>query len=154
MHNEYLSKLFDYDNEVNQKVLDHLLKQSVLPDRVRAIFTHIVMTKKVWLKRIRGEDWSHLSIWPDFGLEKCKDLISENRKEFHKFLADKSETDLQENIRYTNSKGIDFENSIRDILMHLLIHGGYHRGQIAKIVRETGGEPVNTDYIMHIREPI
>jgi uncharacterized damage-inducible protein DinB len=32
-------------------------------------------------------------------------------------------------------------------LMHVALHGAYHRGQIAQVIRQGGGEPVNTDFI-------
>ncbi|MFI5245590.1 MAG: DinB family protein [Gemmatimonadales bacterium] len=36
--------------------------------------------------------------------------------------------------------------------MHVALHGAYHRGQVARIVRGEGGAPQGTDYIFHIRE--
>jgi uncharacterized damage-inducible protein DinB len=32
-----------------------------------------------------------------------------------------------------------------------VVHGGYHRGQIAAAVREAGGEPAYTDFIHAVR---
>jgi uncharacterized damage-inducible protein DinB len=32
------------------------------------------------------------------------------------------------------------------------MHSGYHRGQIAAAVRESGGEPAYTDYIHAVRQ--
>ncbi|MGH9479278.1 MAG: DinB family protein [Terriglobales bacterium] len=34
-----------------------------------------------------------------------------------------------------------------DILMHVALHSGYHRGQIAADMRSGGLEPAYTDYI-------
>jgi uncharacterized damage-inducible protein DinB len=41
---------------------------------------------------------------------------------------------------------------VRDILMHVLMHGVYHRGQIAAAVRDRAGEPAYTDFIEAVRK--
>ena len=37
------------------------------------------------------------------------------------------------------------------VLTHVALHGSYHRGQIAALIRSGGDEPINTDYIMWLR---
>ena len=54
-------------------------------------------------------------------------------------------------VEYVNSKGEPWHSLADDILMHVIIHGGYHRGQIATIVRQSGATPAYTDYIHCIR---
>lgn len=36
-------------------------------------------------------------------------------------------------------------------LAHVVLHGSYHRGQIALLTRAGGGTPAATDYILFIR---
>jgi uncharacterized damage-inducible protein DinB len=38
------------------------------------------------------------------------------------------------------------------LFAHVALHGAYHRGQIAWLVRDSSHEPVNTDFIMFARE--
>ena len=54
-------------------------------------------------------------------------------------------------IDYTNSIGEKWSNRVLDILTHVVIHGAYHRGQIAIIVRDGGDAPAYTDYIHCLR---
>ena len=54
-------------------------------------------------------------------------------------------------MRYRNTKGDEYANSVLDILTHVVIHGAYHRGQIARIIGRAGGQSPNTDYIAFIR---
>jgi len=37
------------------------------------------------------------------------------------------------------------------ILSHVIIHGGYHRGQIAILLRQAGSDPAVTDFIAYVR---
>ncbi len=53
---------------------------------------------------------------------------------------------------YKNLKGSLFETLLSDILAHMVNHGSYHRGQIASLIKKSGGEPAGTDYIGYVRE--
>jgi uncharacterized damage-inducible protein DinB len=53
---------------------------------------------------------------------------------------------------YRNQSDQEFSTSIVDILTHVVIHGSYHRGQIAKILGRAGAAAPMTDYIAYVRE--
>ena len=61
------------------------------------------------------------------------------------------EKPLARTIVYTNSKGEPWSSRVSDVLMHVVLHGGYHRGQIAADLREAGFTPAYTDYIEAVR---
>jgi len=61
------------------------------------------------------------------------------------------EIDLAAIINYSNSQGQPFSNSVRAILFHIVNHSTYHRGQIATEFRNSGIEPIHTDYILYKR---
>jgi len=60
-------------------------------------------------------------------------------------------SDVARAIDYRNSAGQAFRSTVEDILLHVALHGTYHRGQIALVIRGGGGEPASTDYIAFIR---
>lgn len=60
-------------------------------------------------------------------------------------------TDLSREFAYTNPKGEQFRNRVGDVALHVAFHGVYHRGQIAALVRQHGGEPAYTDFIQAVR---
>jgi len=55
-------------------------------------------------------------------------------------------------IRYRNSKGEEYANSLAEIIYHLVNHGTYHRGNITAMLRQLGHQGVATDYIVYLRE--
>lgn len=59
---------------------------------------------------------------------------------------------LVRTISYTNTKGAAFNNTVEEILHHMVMHGMYHRGQVARGVRQAGGVPLPTDFIVYVRE--
>ena len=67
-----------------------------------------------------------------------------------------SEADLDSPIHYRNTRNQEFTSRIVDILTHVVIHGAYHRGQIARVLGVSAGSTVNTDFITFARnvEPL
>ena len=55
-------------------------------------------------------------------------------------------------VSYQNSKGETWSSRKDDILMHLITHSAYHRGQVAAAVRAAGSTPAYTDFIHSIRQ--
>lgn len=59
---------------------------------------------------------------------------------------------LNQNLVYRTTQGVEFQTPIREVLTHLLMHSAYHRGQVAAAVREAGGKPAATDYVVFLRQ--
>ncbi|MCB0712690.1 MAG: hypothetical protein KDD67_10205 [Ignavibacteriae bacterium] len=151
MATEYFSRLYTYDNHVNRQVLAQLRQLGTVGEQSRNVFSHLLQAKKLWMWRMRGEDYRTLIVWPELSWEECELLIEENEQDWTKFIAGLDDVALDHEVAYTNSKGNQFSSPIREILTHVLIHGGYHRGQIASAVRRGGAEPLLTDYIAWTR---
>ena len=59
---------------------------------------------------------------------------------------------LRAKVEYRNSKGEAFSSQVEDVLMHVILHSAYHRGQIAMEMRAAGVEPAYTDFIHAVRQ--
>jgi uncharacterized damage-inducible protein DinB len=146
----YLRRLFAQVAWADARVL--ALLRTVEDERGVRLLAHLVGAERVWLTRLRGEDSSRLEIWPSLSLAECEELAAESRAGYAAYLDGLSEHDLPEPVTYRNSTGAEFHTARLDILTHVALHGSYHRGQIAQLVRGAGAEPVNTDYIVWVRE--
>jgi uncharacterized damage-inducible protein DinB len=51
-------------------------------------------------------------------------------------------------IKFVTRKGMAYSLPISDIVMQVVNHGSYHRGQIVNMIRMLGVEPVQTDYFI------
>lgn len=147
----YFARLFDYDSAMNRQVLELLRARPDTDERTRRIFAHLLQANRLWLRRISGREYMSMVIWPELSWEECGKLIDEEEGNWREYLNGLSNDDLSRIAVYNNSKGEEFRTPVRDILTHVLIHGGYHRGQVAYAVRSAGGEPINTDYITYTR---
>jgi uncharacterized damage-inducible protein DinB len=151
MSTDYLVELFEYDSTVNRELLDALRASANLSERAMAIFAHLLSAKKVWMERW-DDSPANSPIWPSLDFSRCQALIDQNRRSYKGYLWDMSKSDMMDTVQYQNSKGAEFMNRVRDGLLHVLTHSGYHRGQIAQLIRQEGGGPINSGYIFYLRD--
>jgi uncharacterized damage-inducible protein DinB len=66
-----------------------------------------------------------------------------------------SEAQLVEEVRFTFTDGDAGRMTRQEILMHVLTHGGYHRGAVGQVLRSVGIAPPRDLYarFLHATEP-
>lgn len=144
-----LDKLFEHMWWAHDALMSELRREPPDPDTLR-LFAHIMGTEHRWLTRIDAVE-PRVAVWPTLSLDESAELEGENRARFRELLASPRDV-LARRIRYRNSLGHDFDNDVEEILTHVALHGHYHRGQIARVMRASGREPVYTDYIGYLRK--
>ena len=145
----YVSRLLRYDVWANQETLRSLSQQAAPPKSLRWL-GHIVGAERLWIARLVGEPPS-LSVWPDLTIEQYRFHLEELSRLWPEYMSGMRPERLSDDISYVNSKGEPWNSTIGDILTHITIHSGYHRGQIASDMRTAGQEPAYTDYIHAVR---
>jgi uncharacterized damage-inducible protein DinB len=90
-----------------------------------------------------------MPVWPEFKMDELPRVLEAVSGEWEKFLEAPA---LDAGCEYTNSKGERFTSPVGDILMHVVNHSTYHRGQIAADMRASGMEPAYTDFIHAARQ--
>ena len=149
---ETINRLFTYDSWAITRALNSLKSiPNHSPQAGRAL-AHLLVAEKVWYMRVSGEDTSAINLSPELSIGECEKLAEENRKAYAAYLTTFSSDTLDSVVTYRNSKGVEFHTPVREILLHVMLHGAYHRGQIATAVRSGGDAPGNTDYITFVRE--
>jgi uncharacterized damage-inducible protein DinB len=120
------------------------------PARAVRLYAHVAAAEHVWLSRLRGRA-PRVAVWPELDLEQAAALAAENAGDLAAYVDTLSADDLPREIVYRNSAGDEFRSAIGDVLMHVCLHGSYHRGQVAMLLRDAGAEPRPTDYIAFTR---
>lgn len=145
----YLKRLFEYDDWANREVVTSLQKLPYAPHKAVRLMAHVVAVEYVWLARLKGQ--ADPAVWPEWTVAE----ISRQREALPNIVAEyfKSEAagNFETAISYANTKGERWTNSVGDILMHIVMHSTYHRGQVATVLRDTGIAPPYTDYIQAVR---
>jgi uncharacterized damage-inducible protein DinB len=147
----HIRRLYDHMVWADARTLNSLRSMHAAPLDALRLYGHLLAAEHVWLSRMEGRD-PDVAVWPALDLDECAALSARNHATFAVMAETLSTTELQRKVSYRNSKGEEFVNTVEDIWMHIAMHGAYHRGQVARIVRGEGGAPQSTDYIFFIRE--
>ena len=114
------------------------------------LMAHILGAEHVWLARLNQRSPA-IAVWPDLSLEACAELAAATHREFESLLVTLDDENLGREEPYTNSAGQHFRSTVLDILLQVALHGAYHRGQVAQLLRQAGSTPIPTDYIAFVR---
>ena len=146
---DFFRKLFSYDEWAISRSLRSIDTSSA--SEAKLLLSHILLAEKIWLTRLNGNDSAGIPTFEEFPIEECERMAAELHRGYVKFIDSLSEAALDRSITYKNTKGEEFETPIREILTHVGLHGAYHRGQIAWLVRMGGDTAINTDFITFTR---
>jgi uncharacterized damage-inducible protein DinB len=117
--------------------------------RAVSILGHVQWARRLWLSRlVNGPAPRRVETW-------TVDRLAEEARELDtlwgRYLDRLKEPDLGTIVRYTSTEGLGYDQPVHEILTQVFQHAAYHRGQIAMLVRQCGGEPAETDYIVFTR---
>jgi uncharacterized damage-inducible protein DinB len=146
---DFFLKWYQYNAWANHRVIGCLEQQAVTDEKILSIFGHCMAANFIWLNRICGLPKSEYELWGNYDLTTLKKMVDDADNQWMQFL--NTQTDFDRILKYQNYVGNYFENSVEQIMIHLVNHGTYHRGQVAMLLRQKGYEPVNTDYITYDR---
>jgi uncharacterized damage-inducible protein DinB len=147
---EHLRRLFDHMAWADAKAIGALRKSRGATELAQSELSHILGVEHVWLTRLEQRP-ATVAVWPTLTVDDCEKLAKQNRAEFLEFLDQQDAESLERTVHYRNSAGAEFDTKISDILLHVALHGSYHRGKVAAALRTCGAEPAPTDYISFVR---
>lgn len=152
---------FEYEKDSHRKVLASF--ETVPPDRrdgepfQKALVTlgHIIAARQIWLYRFGITKDAPASFFPTgISSGELRASLAIMERDWDAYLAALTDDDIARNFEYKSSDAGWFRSSLDDILAQVFGHSWYHRGQIATLVRASGGEPAVTDLVYWSREPI
>ena len=147
---EQLHKLVEHAAWADALIADAIQKQADVAEDTIELFAHVLGAEEVWLSRLEQRP-SKLAVWPKLSREQLSETAAATAQAYRAYVSRLTSADLATEVPYKNSIGQAFRTPIGEILMHVAMHGSYHRGQIASQVRRAGGNPAPTDYIGFVR---
>ncbi len=147
---DYLRRVFAHMRWADERALEALRTAANPPQKAVEIYAHILGAEHVWLARLRQVP-AAIAVWPPMSVGDCGLLAQANAEQYERFVATLDAPALDREVPYTNSAGMSFRSTVGDILLHVALHGSYHRGQVALLLREADRVPQATDYIAFVR---
>lgn len=143
-----------FDNWANDLILQALKTSAHSGDKPVQIFGHLLLAESEWLMRMTGAraDSTNFNFRSIQTVEDCENFFGENKQRYESFFADLWEEKLDMTATYKNSKGLEFTNTLREILTHVFFHSVQHRGQIIQLIRAAGETPPYIDFIGLLRK--
>jgi uncharacterized damage-inducible protein DinB len=148
---DYHRRQFVYDAWANREVLQGIKASGGETARPLQLLAHILAAKSLWLERLQSKPQS-LPVWPELTLAQCEAESEKINVSWQDYLNGLASSQLQETISYKNTQGQLWSSVVQDILTHVIMHGAYHRGQIATAMRASGLTPAYTDFIHAVRQ--
>ncbi|AHM61485.1 DinB family protein [Flammeovirgaceae bacterium 311] len=145
-------KLLNYNTWANRRFLSSLQENTVVNNKVFLLLSHLLTAEEVWLCRVKGLAAPVQRLWEIYPNATLPLMLEENSREWIGYLNNCSDSDLEREIVYQNTKGETFSTRLDDIIMHMINHGSHHRGQIASMLQQEKVQVPASDYIVYVRE--
>ena len=114
---------------------------------VLATLTHIFAGDRIWLSRLQGNPrFTLLDAGEDFSLEQLAAAWPAIYDGLSAYLAT---AQVDGDLHWTNLQGKKASLPVWQVLLHVVNHATYHRGQITTMIRQLGGNAVSTDLIYY-----
>lgn len=144
---------YDYERDCNAKCIA-MLRSVPEANRTQPAFTraldkmaHLVAARHMWLFRLGIARDKPAGSFPGGTLDEIAARIPHVEQMWVDYLASLTETQLESEFTWQGLDGKWRRWRLVDLLTQVFGHHWYHRGQIAMLVKDAGGEPVNTDFI-------
>ena len=144
-----LERLFAYDAWANAESLKSVSEAGAPAPAVR-LMAHVAAAEQLWKGRLHA-DPAPVVVWPELSVNEIAARLDRLGGMWPGLVAGLDAVELVRSVSYVNSKGEAWSTSVEDILLHVLLHSAYHRGQVAYVLRAGGATPAYTDYAHCIR---
>lgn len=78
----------------------------------------------------------------------CADLVRDQNR----FIEALTDARLASRTAFVNSRGQPCEFSLAHMMLHVVNHSSYHRGQVVTLLRQLGQTPPSTDFTLYLLE--
>ncbi len=147
---EHLKDILEYSHHFNNRLIERFNDGDLhlaIPKNSIKLLSHILNAQAIWNQRMKSNTVD-VDVWQVHSKDEMQNIEDSNYKETLDIL---EKMDLDKTIHYSNSKGEKFQNSVQEIMFHIVNHSTYHRGQIAAEMRKNGLEPIVSDYVFYKR---
>jgi len=126
-------------------------EQGISLGSIHKLQVHMMAVQWVWLCRWRGESPTRIENHTDYP---TRDAVEQRWPLVHSavfdFLGLQSPKSLAREVQYRNLKGEIFTVPLAELMMHVVDHAAYHRGQLNTMIKKIGGSPLQVSYVNYV----
>ncbi len=140
-----------YNAWANGRLLEDLSRARDVPEDALRLAGHVAGAERLWLGRLLASS-NPPDVWPQLTVEQLDAQLHELDHAWRGFAQSLSPERLSDDLPFANQRGETLTMNACDILSHVLNHSTYHRGQIARILKQAGHGTTNTDLLRFAHE--
>lgn len=159
---DHILRLYAYHHWATDRVLDALVPTTANQlerkwggsfGSGRALLMHVVGVERLWCDRWRGYSAKALPDYPpSYSGKEFRGEWEKVKRDQQRFLDALTDKQLGDDLSYVNIKGEPWTYPFADVLVHVVNHGTYHRGQLTHLLRDLGQIAPSTDYLIFADE--
>ncbi len=146
-------RLFQFDLWSIRSLVLLMERKERFSDRIAclAFLSHIVTIQETWFNRILTIPvLEENDPWVEYTPEELRKRAKAINQKWVDLIGDE-EINLNTILTIPREDGSKSQKMIREVLDHLLVHGQYHRAQIALFLKKSGIDSPGFDYISYTR---
>jgi uncharacterized damage-inducible protein DinB len=158
-------QFYDYHCWANKRVLNHIenLPEETAYQEVKSVFPsvsdvllHMCRADYIWLKTLSGATYKEVidSVGKfeaaHRNMAAIKEHVAELEAQYHDFFS--RQTDFEQQVSFQHPTHGTLETTYADVILHVVNHGTYHRGNVTAMLRQLGHTGVPTDYVYYLYE--
>ena len=157
---ETVRELFDYNYWARDQQLavcrDLSTEQLLQPlggsfKNLRNTLVHLLVVEWLWLERYLGRTPHPIPKTVDFPtISFITDRWELEEKRMRKYLLTLKDGDLEKTLTCQSTRGETWSYPLWKMLVHLLNHQSFHRGQVTFCFRQLGLKPPKVDFMDHL----
>lgn len=157
-----LVSLFEYKAWANRELHAALERfdEQRHPDRFQAMLRtldHVSVVDQIFRGHLTGSATGFASTQSERvpGLPELRTVVAETDRWYVKFVSRISAQSLQQSIPFSFTDGDRGAMTREEMLLHVITHGGYHRGSVGQMLEDTGVDspPDSLTKFLHRQEP-
>jgi len=114
---------------------------------IRDVAAHIISAEWAWLERWNGRSPDSVPDWVSEDLSVLLEHLSDVESRRNVFLQELSDAALSSEVAFRFLSGAADHHPLHDLVIHVVDHSSYHRGQLAAKLRQAGAVPPPTGFI-------
>ncbi|MBA5638601.1 DinB family protein [Duganella sp. LX20W] len=154
-----MKSLFGHKAWANAELFDVLETLPAGPDQHTAIRTmnHIYVVDRIFQAHLLGQphDYQGTNTTATPTLSELRRAVTATDAWFQEYIASLDDGALAERLRFKFTDGDAGTMSREEMLMHVITHGGYHRGNVGQILKNVSIAPPRDllTKFLHIADP-
>jgi uncharacterized damage-inducible protein DinB len=136
-----------YEQCAQLKPAEYRLQRQVSFGSIHALLNHMLLADGIWMSRFTGGSTTtpplDTVLFDTF--EALRPARVKKDEGIEAFFASADDDFLTRPLRYTNSRGKDYEDSAAVAVLHFFNHQTHHRGQVHVMLSQTSIKPPSLD---------